>query len=176
MTHSVWALSPMECRALIVAGWDSALFSSHWLSHFCKVQLAESSVRTRALGADLQTGRSMTYEIRAFNAEVSKLNVCLLYLSLVVAVHVLTISLVFLFIYEPTFFMFSELLSFSWCQVANTRLLALSRLSLCRPHSASRETPCLMFFKVDVVAFISTSQFCLKCNICKTYGQFTYIL
>jgi len=65
LTHFVWALSPMECRALIVAGWDSALFSSHWLSHFCKVQLAESSVRTRALGADLQTGRSMTYEIRA---------------------------------------------------------------------------------------------------------------
>lgn len=65
LTHSVWALSPMECRALIVAGWDSALFSSHWLSHFCKVQLAESSVRTRALGADLQTGRSVTYEIRA---------------------------------------------------------------------------------------------------------------
>jgi len=39
-----------------------------------------------------------------YDAEVSNLYVCLLYLSLVVAVYVVTTSLVFLFIYEPTFF------------------------------------------------------------------------
>jgi len=41
-----------------------------------------------------------------FDAVVSKLYVCLLYLSVVLAVYVVTTSLVFLFIYEPTIFNF----------------------------------------------------------------------